>query len=117
MSSARVSESEGTRFGIIKIGIILLTLITAGVHFSLLFPDPMFILNALGYLTLLAAYFLPIPWLQQRRDLIRWVYIGFAAITILAWIAIGDKAWPADALGYFTKAVEVVLIGLLLADR
>lgn len=117
MSSARVSETRETRFGIVQIGIILLTLITAGIHFSLLFPDPMFILNGLGYLTLLGAYFLPIPWLQQRRNLVRWAFIGFAAITILSWIAIGDKTWPAGALGYVTKAVEVVLIALLVADR
>ena len=39
----------------IRIGVVLLTLTTAAVHLSLLFPDPAFILNGLGYLALLAA--------------------------------------------------------------
>jgi hypothetical protein len=39
----------------IRVGVVLLTLIAAAVHLSLLFPDPAFILNGLGYLTLLAA--------------------------------------------------------------
>ena len=45
----------------IRIGVVLLTLTTATVHLSLLFPDPAFILNGLGYLALLAALYLPIP--------------------------------------------------------
>ena len=50
-------------------GIILAVLITAGLHLATAFdkilfpdgPDPLFILNGLGYLGLLGAYFLPIP--------------------------------------------------------
>jgi hypothetical protein len=43
--------------------------------------------------------------------------MGFAAVTFLAWVAIGDKSWPAGALGYFTKIVELVLLALLWNDR
>jgi hypothetical protein len=43
--------------------------------------------------------------------------MGFTAVTILAWIAIGDKSWPAGQLGYLTKAIEVVLLGLLWTER
>jgi hypothetical protein len=43
--------------------------------------------------------------------------MGFVAVTILAWVAIGDKSWPAGALGYVTKLVELVLIALLWNDR
>ena len=39
----------------IRVGVVLLTLIAASVHLSLLFPDVAFILNGLGYLALLAA--------------------------------------------------------------
>ena len=106
-----------TKFGWQKIAIILLTLVTAGVHLTLLFPNPLFILNGLGYLALLAAYFLPISFLQNNHKLVRWVYMGFAAVTILAWLAIGNKSWPGGALGYFTKLVEVVLIFSLYSDR
>jgi hypothetical protein len=95
----------------------VLTLITAVVHFTLLFPDPVFILNSLAYLALLAAYFLPVPIARDNRRLVRWVYMGFVAVTILAWVAIGDKSWPAGALGYFTKVIELVLIALLWNDR
>lgn len=45
----------------IRVGVVLLTLIAAVVHLSLLFPDPAFILNGLGYMTLLAALYLTVP--------------------------------------------------------
>lgn len=46
-------------------GIILFTLITAYLHISL-YPDFSFTLNGFGYIGLLAAYFLPIPMLQEK---------------------------------------------------
>lgn len=97
--------------------IIILTLATAFIHFSLAFPDVLFILNGLGYLTLLAAMYLPLPFAKDNRGLVRWVFMGFTVVTILAWIAIGDKSWPAGQLGYLTKAIEVVLLGLLWTER
>ncbi len=106
-------ETGQSKFGAVQIGIILLTLATAGIHFTLVFPSVMFILNAIGYLTLLAAYFLPLPFAKDNRDLVRWAFIGFTAVTILGWVAIGDKS---VALGYITKAIEVVLIALLLYE-
>ena len=106
-------ESTRTDFGALQIGIIILTLATALIHFSLLFPDLLFILNGLGYLTLLALYFLPIPIARENRSLVRWLYMGYVVITILAWVAIGDKSWPAGALGYLAKTIEIVLLGLL----
>lgn len=38
--------------------IVLMTLATAFIHISLLFPDPVFILNGLGYLAFLGAIYL-----------------------------------------------------------
>jgi len=107
----------GAAISSVQIGITVLALITAGIHFSLLFPDLLFILNGLGYLTLLGCYLLPLPFLNKRRTMVRWVFIGYTLITILAWVAIGDKSWPAGALGYFAKAIELGLIALLWADR
>ena len=49
----------------IRAGVVLLTLIAAVIHLSLLFPDPAFILNGLGYVMLLAALYLPIA--KNRR--------------------------------------------------
>ena len=100
----------------VQIGIILLTLATAIIHLSL-FPDPVFMLNGLGYLGLLAAYFLPIPFLAGRHKLVWWGLLGYTLLTIVLWIVLGDKSWPAGAVGYAAKAVEVILVALLWVDR
>lgn len=100
-----------------KVAIILLTIATAGIHFSLLFPDPIFILNGLGFLALLAAYFLPLPFAKDNRSLVKWAFMGYTAVTIMAWIAIGEKSWPAGMMGYLTKLIEIALIVLLWRDK
>lgn len=110
-------DEKSSRLNAVQIGIILATVATALIHLSLLFPDLLFILNGLGYLGLMAAYFLPIGLAKKNHNLIRWLFIAFTLVTILAWAAIGDKSWPAGSLGYLTKLIEVVLIILLLADR
>src|SRR5574341_353806 len=51
-------------------------------------PDPLFMLNGLGYLGLLGAYFLPISFFQQRHKLVWWTLFVYIIITIVAWIAI-----------------------------
>jgi hypothetical protein len=96
----------------LRIGIVALTLVTALVHLSLNFPDPVFILNGLGYLTLLAALYLPIPQMVSYRNLVRWVLIGYTMLTVILWIAIGLR----NLTGYITTLDEVVLIVLLLLD-
>ena len=97
---------------VLHVGIVALTLGTAFIHLSLNFPDPGFILNGLGYLTLLAALYLPVPQIARYRDVVRWVLIGYAALTILLWILLGDRT----AIGYTAKAIEVALIALLLLE-
>ncbi len=96
----------------IRIGVVVLALAAAIVHLSRLFPDPVFILNALGYLTLLAALYLPLRRLAPHRRVVRWALIGYAALTILAWVAIGERT----PLGYSTTAGEVALVVLLLVE-
>jgi hypothetical protein len=96
----------------IRIGVVVLTLMAAIVHLSHLFPDPVFVLNGLGYLTLLAALYLPIPLLVSHRRLVRWTLIGYATLTILAWVAIGERT----LLGYSTTAGEVALVILMLME-
>ena len=100
-------------------GIILLTLATAVLHI-ILFPDIMFMLNGLGYLALLAAYFLPIPFLQERHNLVWWALVGYTALTIILWVIMGDKnfvAGTSSATGYYAKTAEVLLLAFLFADR
>lgn len=76
-------------------------------------------LNALGYLTLLAMLYLPISLLDKLRRLARRLLMGYAAITIVAYIVFGivNREWTVP-LGPITKLIEVILIGLLwLEDR
>ena len=96
----------------LQIGIVLFTLGTALIHFSLNFPDPVFILNGLGYLALLAGLYLPLPQLAHHRNAVRWTLIGYAALTIFLWILFGERT----PVGYAAKACEVALILLLLVD-
>lgn len=97
----------------IRIGVVVLTLIAAIVHLSLLFPDPVFILNGIGYLTLLAVLYLPVPRLVPHRRVVRWALVGYTTLTILAWVAIGERT----LLGYSTTAGEVALVILLLVEN
>ena len=103
-------------------GIILSGLATAFLHlslFALLGFDPI-VLNGLGYLALLAAYFLPIPFFQQRHRLVWWVLLGYTILTFVLWIILGDKNFvpgTSSAIGYYAKAAELFLMGFLLADR
>lgn len=96
----------------IRAGIIVLTLATALIHLQLNFPDPVFILNGLGYLTLLSALYLPIPQLSRYRNITRWALIGFTALTIFLWILFGARI----PIGYIDKIIEIALITLLLLD-
>ena len=103
-------------------GIILSGLATAFLHlslFSLLGFDPI-VLNGVGYLALLAAYFLPIPFFQQRHRLVWWALLGYTILTFVLWIILGDKNFvpgTSSAIGYYAKAAELFLMGFLLADR
>ena len=108
MSSTSISASDP-----IKIGIIVLTVGTALIHLYLgLQGFPLFILNGLGYLTLLAALTLPISRISEYRNLTRWVLVGYAALTIFLWILVGAR----NAIGYTDKVIELALVSLLVLD-
>lgn len=142
--------------GPLQIGIILLTVITAGIHlyralmmsllrgprpgggagggrrlpggpggpagpgrggagpipgiFGLL--TPLFYLNALGYIVLLIALYLPA--LGRFHRIVRWLLVAFALVTIIAWFVI-TGAHP-DVFGYSDKVAEVLLIVLLIVE-
>ena len=98
-----------------RIGIIILTIITAVIHFSLV--DPQFILNGLGYLALLAALYLPIAFLSQYRHTIRWVMIGYTALTVILYFVFNGSSAFGNILGLIDKVVEVLLIILLYLER
>ena len=105
-----------------RLAIIILTLITAFIHLylaSVAFSQGdmqttiMFSLNGLGYLALLAAYTLPIGFLQGRRSLVRWAFIALTAVTVLGWVVIGART----PLAYLDKLAELALLALLITDK
>jgi hypothetical protein len=98
--------------------IILLTLATAAVHASFFVADPasqwIFGLNALGYISLLALLYLPLPLGESVHHLVRRLLMAFAAVTIAAYIGFGltTGVWTIP-LGPIDKLMEITLIGLL----
>lgn len=116
--------------------IIFLVLATSALHFGAAFdrvlfpdgvPDPLFFLNGLGYLGLLGAYFLPIPFFQQRHKVVWWALFVYAIITIIAWLVIwvgmnvianGVPFFSHDSLyGVPAKTIEVILLFVLWQDK
>lgn len=97
-------------------GIIVSSLATAFLHISLY---PYFgwfdsiVLNGFGSLALLAAYFLPIPYFQQKRRTVYWLIVGYTLLTIVLWIILGDKTFrfaTTAAIGYYAKIAETFLL-------
>lgn len=101
--------------------IAILSIATALIHFYLNvmigYLDIVFTANGLGYLALMAAVLYPIPFLAGRERLVHMIFIGYTAVTILAWVAIGDKdiTTPLGMIGYADKLIELALIGALWA--
>ncbi|MGQ9491911.1 MAG: hypothetical protein ACUVR4_14385 [Anaerolineae bacterium] len=107
-----MKSNKGVTLGQLQYGIILLTLATAIIHFTLVFPSPLFILNGVGFLALLAALYAPLPSLAPYRAWARWALIGYTALTVILWVIMGLRA----PIGYVTKVIEVALIVLLLLE-
>lgn len=94
--------------------IVVMTIITAGVHFYLSPGAGVpFILNGLGYLALMGAVLVKVPFLAGRERMVHYAFLGFTAVTILGWLAIGDKSFSTGQLGYFTKVVELILMAAI----
>lgn len=72
------------------------------------------LLNGLGYFGLLAAYFFDLPLWPFKRAQTRSFLMAFAAVTILAYLAINLN--NLGALGIITKLIEAALIFLLWKD-
>jgi hypothetical protein len=110
------------KIGALQIAIILLATATAIIHlylaFAILIPHmgkgggAPFILNGIGYFVLLGALYLPLAVLDRWRSLVHWVFIGYTALTVVLWFAIGTR----DTIAYIDKIIEVMLIVLLFLD-
>jgi hypothetical protein len=99
---------------VLALVIIELTLTTANIHLGL--GGQLFTLNGLGYLGLAAAYaigaLVPLPIVQRFAWLPRIGLLGFALVTIGAYLVIG----PYFALGWITKGIELAIVALLITD-
>ena len=92
---------QGERFG--EIGDTRLTVMAA-----------LFYANAAGYVALTVALYHPHPALRRFRRVTRRALIGFTALTVVAYVALIQG--HLDALGLTDKAIEVVLIALLVVE-
>ncbi len=113
-------KSTKPALGPLQYGVIVLTVLTALLHIGLgssFFQDVMgkiFILNGLGYLSLLAAlYFL--PQFAGMRSFVRWVLMAFTAVTIIGYFVLNPMALTSPP-GLVDKAIEVALIVLLYLE-
>ena len=74
----------------------------------------LFYANGAGYVVLPAALYLPHPALRRVRRVTRWALIGFTAVTVVAYFAMIQGHF--DALGLADKAIEALLIALLVVE-
>jgi hypothetical protein len=95
---------------LVRAAIVGLTLATGWIHLTL--GGVLFTLNGLGYVAAAAALLAPIALAVRCRWLIRLGLIGYAASTIAGWLLMG----PRYEVAYVAKAIEVVLIALLLVE-
>jgi hypothetical protein len=118
-----------------QVVIILGVIATAVLHLFAAFdrilfpegPDPLFMLNGLGYLGLLGAYFLPISFFQQRHKLVWWALFIYIILAIVAWVVIwvginvianGVPFFSHDSVyGVPAKIIEIILLFLLWRDK
>ncbi len=98
----------------LRLVIAILTIITAAIHLLLgvgMIGDmlgKLFILNAIGYLALLAAFWLDIP--KGQVGLVRMVLMAFAAVTVIAYFVVNKGDSFSSLLGLITKLDELLLI-------
>ncbi len=106
---------QSNRLNMAQSLIVILTIATAIIHVALGFGfnNPLFILNGIGYAGLLGLLFLPIAQLAAYRGTVRWVLLGYTALTFVLYFVFN---WPDiwGPLGLIDKAIELVLMVLLV---
>ena len=98
--------------------IVILAAATAGIHLylNLLMGklDVLFTLNAIGYIGLTAALYLPLPILKNYPALVRICLMAYTLLTIVLWVILGR---PYTTIGFLDKAIEFALFILLIFKR
>jgi hypothetical protein len=102
-------EHSPVQVGALQVAITVCTLAPALIRiYAVTQPDGdfrfWFLLNGLGYLGLLTAFFL--PRFASRHHKISFLLMGYALFTILLWLVLGR---PDGLVGYVTNAIELVL--------
>ena len=109
VTAERARTRDWAAIGLVA-GAVILTLSTAYIHSTL--GGLLFTMNAIGYTVLAAALVVPIPIADRYRWLIRLGLLGFVLATIGGWVMFGARY----DMAYFSKAIEVVLIGFLVVS-
>jgi len=111
---------KSVQLGSKQYGIIGLTIATAIIHLIvgvINFPNGgiLFVLNGIGYAALIAGLYF-VPQLADRRSMVRWVLIGFTAVTFILYFVFN---WPDiwSPMGILDKIIELVLIVLLWMEK
>jgi hypothetical protein len=95
---------------LVRTAIVGLTLATGWIHLGL--GGLLFAMNGAGYLVAAVSMVAPIALAVRWRWLVRLGLIGYAATAIVAWYLTG----PRYDVAYLAKAIEVILIALLLVE-
>jgi hypothetical protein len=94
-------------------GIVLLGVVSGFTHLGVgLQGDMLLVLNGLGYLVLVAALFLPIGFLVEKRRQILWVFLSYTIVTFIGYF-ISHSLGGYSNIGLFTKLIELGLAGCL----
>ncbi|HRW04019.1 MAG TPA: hypothetical protein P5121_02920 [Caldilineaceae bacterium] len=112
-----MTRNRQIKLQLVQYGAIFSALVTAFIHIYLSFqfaesPDPIFLSNGIGYLVLVVLLYAPIAQLANYQGMLRWIFIGYAALTIVLWVFWGART----AVGYIDKLVEAALIAFLWLD-
>ncbi len=107
---------------VLRVGIPVLALITAAVHFWLFYnglsrgrPNYQFLVNSAGYLILIAAFVSNFQWNFISQRIVHYAFMAFAVGSIIAWIVVNGGHFLPE-LSAFTKGIEVILIIALWLD-
>lgn len=104
---------SGKPYPIWNIGVIGLGSMAAFLHLGIgLRGDTLLLLNGFGYLALVYALLLPLPFLIARQAWTHWLLVGYTSVTFVGYFLMHGLA-ISDLIGLFTKILEFGLVFFL----
>ena len=114
------------RIGPVQIGVILMSLVTAGIHlyYDIYIEDParpgfwLFVGNVIGFLVLPAALYSSIPLVGRFRRAVRAMLIAQATASVISFLYVYLVILQTsfDRVGLVAKAAEILVIVLLTVE-